>query len=95
MTTGRLELITGLMKLGLTRSQAGKAVRSILGRIGERLAARDRVAIQGFGTFIFKENRRARMFDPRSGISRNIKGRTLLRFRASGEFVKALGRPRR
>lgn len=92
MTTGRLGLITSLMKLGLTRSQAGKAVRSILGRMGERLAARDRVAIQGFGTFIFRENRRARMYDPRSGSSRSVKGRTLLRFRPSEEFIHALRR---
>jgi len=92
VSTGRLGLITALMKLGLTRSQAGLAVRSVLGKIGERLSARDRVAIQGFGTFIFKENRRARMFDPRSGVSRSVKGRTLLRFRASGEFIRALGR---
>lgn len=92
MSTGRLGLITALMKLGLTRSQSGKAVRSILGRIGERLSAKDRVAIQGFGTFIFRENRRSMMFDPRSGVSRTVKGRTLLRFRASGEFTKALGR---
>ena len=94
MSTGRLGLIAGLMKLGLTRSQAGKAVRSILGKMGERLAARDRVAIQGFGTFVFRENRRARMFDPRSGLSRNVKGRTLLRFRASREFTKALAKPK-
>ena len=90
MSAGRQRLVAGLTKLGLTRAQAGKSVSAILGRIYERLSLRDRVAIQGFGTFVFRENRRARMYDPRLGVSRTIKGRTLLRFRASVEFMKAL-----
>ena len=92
MSTGRLVLIASLMKIGLTRLQAGKAVRIILGKIHERLSVRDHVAIQGFGTFIFRLNRRAKMFDPRSGVSHKVKGRTLLRFRASRDFTRSLER---
>jgi len=90
VSTGRQQLNAALMKMGLTRTQAARALRALLGGIYERLAAREHVAIHGFGAFYFRQNHRALMWDPRSGTRREVKGRTLLRFRPSQELLELL-----
>ncbi len=90
--TGRRQLCSTLMRLGLTRMQAIRAVTDILGTINSHLAEQDHVSLQGFGSFHFRHNRRSLMWDPRLNRSRRVKGKVLLRFRPSQEFVDALRR---
>ena len=95
MSIGRHHLNAMLMKLGLTRAQAAQVITEIMGMMHERLSERDHVAIQGFGSFRFHQNRRTVMWDPRIKRSRTIRGKLLLRFKPSQQFLDMLNkRPR-
>lgn len=92
MSIGRRQLNLALMKLGFTRTQSVRTVNAVLEEIYEKLALRETVSIQGFGSFHFRQNRRSRMWDPRLGKQREVRGRLLLRFRPSAEMLRLLGK---
>jgi nucleoid DNA-binding protein len=80
------------MRLGLTRTEAIRAVAKLVGEIEVALRARRSVTIRHFGAFRFRQNRRAAMYDPRSKSTKRVRGGVLLRFRPAPRFARRLRR---
>lgn len=90
MNTGRRRLIIALQQLGLTREKAERALATVLSALHRALASQQPVVIQDFGSFLFKRNRREKMWDPRAREMRMVQGGMLLRFRSSAKVLAAL-----
>ena len=73
---------------GITKTAAGKAVQSFLDGISTGLKKRNsKVTLVGFGTFK-KEYRKTRWGrNPQTGEKLKIKGRNVIKFKASKNFV--------
>lgn len=87
---GRRRLIVVLQHLGLTREQAERALATVLSGIHQALASQQPVVIREFGSFLFKRNRRRKMWDPETREMRMVQGGMLLRFRPAAKLLNAL-----
>lgn len=86
MTVDRRRLEKALQDAGLTKEQAERAVRAVLGEIQSALTAGRPAALRSFGTLHFKVSRRMKMWNPRSGAARPVNGGLLLRFSPARAF---------
>jgi DNA-binding protein HU-beta len=76
---------------GITKSQAGRALDSLLGSIRNAMKRQDaKIALSGFGTFS-KVHRKARKgINPATGETINIKARNAIKFQPSKALKEAV-----
>jgi DNA-binding protein HU-beta len=79
----------------LTRSQAARALNSILDGIQASLAKGDRVTLSGFGTFGVSHRKARRVRNPRSGTAIEVAAKRVPRFAPALELKSAIEPPRR
>jgi integration host factor subunit alpha len=70
-------------RVGLSRTDAAKAVDSVLEIIKESLHRGERVKISGFGSFVVNQKRARRGRNPQTGEPLIIASRCVLSFKAS------------
>lgn len=73
-------------KAGLSKANAKKAVEATLEAVGEALAAQDKVALIGFGTFSVVEKPSRQGINPRTKEKIEIKARKNVKFKAGAEL---------
>jgi DNA-binding protein HU-beta len=85
----KAELIEKVAKdVGLTKSDAGKAVQSFLDGLTQGLKKRNsKVTLVGFGTFkkVYRKTRMGR--NPQTGEKIKIKGKNAITFKASKKIL--------
>jgi len=72
---------------GITQSQAGKALNSLVEGISKSLAKGERVTIVGFGTFSVVERKARSGRNPKTGAPLQIPARKVPKF-AAGKSLK-------
>lgn len=73
-------------KTGLTKTDAKKAVEATLDAIAEALAAGDKVALVGFGTFSVVEKGERTGINPRTKENITIAARKAVKFKHGAEL---------
>lgn len=74
--------------VGMTKTDAGKAIQSVLEGLAQGLKKRDsKVTLVGFGTFkkVYRKTRWGR--NPQTGEKIKIKGRNTITFKASKKLI--------
>ncbi len=77
-------------RTGLAKSDAARAVESVLGTLTEALKRGDTVALPGFGTFLSKERAARTGRNPRTGESIAIPASRVPAFKAGKALKDAL-----
>jgi DNA-binding protein HU-beta len=77
-------------RTGLAKSDAARAVESVLGTLTEALKRGDTVALSGFGTFLSKERAARTGRNPRTGESIAIPASRVPAFKAGKGLKDAL-----
>ena len=75
---------------GLTKVDAKKALDAATAAIQEALAAGDKVALIGFGTFSVNERPAREGINPQSKEKIKIAAKKVVKFKAGAELAKAL-----
>ena len=75
---------------GLTKVDAKKALDAATAAIQEALAAGDKVALIGFGTFSVNERQAREGINPQSKEKIKIAAKKVAKFKAGAELAKAL-----
>ncbi len=84
----KTELVNAVAeKAGLTKAQAKDAIDAALTAIGEALAANDKVALLGFGTFAVTEKGERTGINPRTKEQITIPARKIIKFKAGAELA--------
>jgi DNA-binding protein HU-beta len=76
---------------GITKSQATAALNSFTDAIGAALAANDKVALVGFGTFSVSERSSRMGRNPKTGDTISIEAKKSAKFKAGKELNGRLG----
>ena len=85
----KTELVAAVAaKAGLTKAQAKEAVDAAVAAIGDALAANDKVAILGFGTFAIVEKGERTGINPRTKEPITIGARKQIKFKAGAELAE-------
>lgn len=84
------ELIEKIAETGLTKADAKKALDATLAAIKEAVAAGDKVALVGFGTFSVNERPAREGKNPRTGEKIQIEAKKVVKFKAGAELNAAL-----
>ena len=83
------ELISAIAeKAGLTKAQAKSSLDATIEAIGGALAAGDKVALLGFGTFAVTEKGDRTGINPRTKESITIPARKTIKFKAGAELAE-------
>jgi DNA-binding protein HU-beta len=84
----KTELINAIAeKANLTKVQAKAALEAALCSVGDALAANDKVAILGFGTFAVAEKGARTGINPRTKETITIAARKSVKFKAGAELA--------
>ena len=75
---------------GLPHTDAAAVARTMLGEIGKRLAAGDRVVLRDFGTFSTRERAERAFTDPRTGERGTAPARRVVHFRPAPALKRAV-----
>ena len=75
---------------GLTKADSKKALDATLNAIKEALAANDKVALVGFGTFAVSERAAREGINPQSKEKIMIEAKKVVKFKAGAELNAAL-----
>ena len=75
---------------GLTKADSKKALDATLNAINEALAANDKVALVGFGTFAVSERPAREGINPQSKEKIMIEAKKVVKFKAGAELNAAL-----
>lgn len=84
------ELIEKIAETGLTKADAKKALDATLAAIKNAVAAGDKVALVGFGTFSVNERPAREGKNPRTGEKIQIEAKKVVKFKAGAELNAAL-----
>ena len=86
-TIAKRSIITEISKeLDISQAEAGKIVACFINNLKKQYQAGNRIELRGFGTF-FPYFRKARSYkDPVTKSEKQMKDRTILRFRASHQL---------
>ncbi len=76
---------------GITKGQATAALNSFIDAIGTALAADDKVALVGFGTFSVSERSSRVGRNPKTGETISIEAKKTAKFKAGKELNARLG----
>jgi len=76
----------------LKRSQAGKAVETLLETINETLENGEDVLISGFGKFVVKDKKERRGRNPQTGTDLMLDGKRVVTFKCSGVLRDKMNR---
>ena len=94
MSLTKAEIVEKLhQETGLSKKQAGDALKDIIDIIKNRLETGESVLISGFGRFAVKEKRPRRGRNPATGKSIMLDGRKVVSFKCSGVLKDRLNRP--
>jgi nucleoid DNA-binding protein len=87
ITTAKRSIINDISKeIGLSQADVGKVVSCFLKNVKKQYQAGNKIELRGFGTF-FPYFRRARSYkDPITKTEKQMKDRTILKFRASHQL---------
>lgn len=84
----KTELINAMAeKAGLTKAQAKDALDAAVAAIGDALAANDKVAVLGFGTFSVTEKGERTGINPQTKQPIVIAARKSIKFKAGSELA--------
>jgi DNA-binding protein HU-beta len=84
------ELIEKVAKnSGLSKTDADKALSSILDAIAEAVATEDKVTLIGFGTFSLSERAAREGRNPQTGETLQIPARKIVKFKAGSKLLEA------
>ncbi len=85
------ELIEKVAKnSGLSKTDAEKALASILDAIAEAVATGDKVTLIGFGTFSVSERAAREGRNPQTGETIQIPAKKIVKFKAGSKLVEAV-----
>ncbi len=89
----KAELIAAVVeKTGLTKKDAEKAVNAVLDTVVETVAAGDKVALVGFGTFESRKREGRVGQNPQTGEKIDIPATTVPAFKAGQAFKSAVAK---
>lgn len=77
-------------KAGLTKAQAGEAVKAFGEAVKEALVAGDKVQLIGFGTFSVSERPAREGVNPHTGEKITIAAKKVAKFKAGAALTEAL-----
>jgi len=77
-------------KSGISKADAKKAVEAFVGTVKETLAAGDKLALIGFGTFSVTERAAREGRNPQTGATMTIPAKKLVKFKAGAELSGAV-----
>ena len=84
------ELIEKVAKnSGLSKTDADKALSSILDAIAEAVATGDKVTLIGFGTFSVSERAAREGRNPQTGETMQIPAKKIVKFKAGSKLIEA------
>lgn len=84
----KTELVNAVAtKAALTKVQAKEAVDAMMAAVGEALAAGEKVALPGFGTFSIVEKPERTGINPRTKESITIAARKQIKFKAGADLA--------
>lgn len=86
----KVDLISEVAKECCTKTEAEKAVNTMLGTIEKALASGKKVTISGFGTFLVTTRASRRGRNPQTGAEIKIPSMKIARFRAGESLKKAV-----
>ena len=93
MSLTKAEIIEKLhQETGLSKNQAGDALKDIIDIIKNRLETGESVLISGFGRFAVKEKRPRKGRNPATGKSIMLDGRKVVSFKCSGVLKDRLNK---
>lgn len=75
-------------KAGLTKADSKKALEAFVATVGETLAAGDKLALIGFGTFSVAERSARTGRNPQTGKTINIPAKKTVKFKAGAELAE-------
>lgn len=75
-------------KAGLTKADSKKALEAFVATVGETLAAGDKLALIGFGTFSVTERSARTGRNPQTGKTINIPAKKTVKFKAGAELAE-------
>ena len=75
---------------GINKSQADRALKSMLDSITETLKSGDKVTLTGFGTFLVSERKTREGRNPKTGETITIPGGNVPRFKAGKSLKDAI-----
>jgi DNA-binding protein HU-beta len=88
----KIELVTEIAnEVGITKSQAEKAVDGFVSAVSDALASGDKITLVGFGTFSVGERSQREGRNPRTGEKLTIPASKAVKFKAGktlSEMVK-------
>ena len=73
----------------VSKAAAGKALNSIMGAIGDAMAAGDKVTLIGFGTFSVAERAAREGRNPQTGKKMKIPAKKVVKFKAGSKLADA------
>lgn len=71
----------------MTKTDASKALGSLMGAVNDSLKKGDRVTFPGFGSFSVTDRRARQGRNPRTGEAINIKAKKVVKFKPSSKLV--------
>lgn len=87
----KTELVNSVARsVGLTKTQAQKAVDSVVGTLRSSLVRGNNVALVGFGSFVVAQRKARKGRNPRTGKTMTIPARKVIRFRAGRQLREAV-----
>ncbi len=93
MSLTKAEIVEKLhQETGLSKNQAGDALKDIIDIIKNRLETGESVLISGFGRFAVKEKRPRKGRNPATGKSIMLDGRRVVSFKCSGVLKDRLNK---
>lgn len=93
MSLTKAEIVEGIhQETGLTKKQAGDALKDIIDIIKNSLETGEDVLISGFGRFAVKEKRPRKGRNPATGKSIMLDGRKVVSFKCSGVLKDRLNK---
>ena len=75
-------------KAGLTKADSKKALEAFVATVGETLAAGDKLALIGFGTFSVTERSARTGRNPQTGKTITIPAKKTVKFKAGAELAE-------
>jgi len=86
----RVDLVAGLVQLGLPEHAARDTVDVVWDEIADALRQGEKVVLSGFGTFRVVRRRARRARNPRTGEQVKVPAKRVVTFQASRELKKHL-----
>lgn len=93
MSLNKTQLIAAVAQdAGMTKVDAEKAVKSVIGVISKELADGGGVTLVGFGTFSVYERAARKGKNPRTGVTISIPAKKVPKFKAGKALAEAVGK---